>query len=158
MNRIGELNRAEADRPGRDGPDRERPDRERPDGERAERDRPRAEGDRPGADRREADRREREIPLVDREIMRGRHLKSAIDHLRAGGMHDAAERLERDNIDLLRRVDRRRPDFTGDREPRPDGEDRRDRPREERVREVRPREDQPREDRPHEARPRRSPA
>lgn len=139
MNRIGELHRAEADRPERERPDRERPDRE-PGTERP--DVPRREGDEP-----------RERPVVDREIMRGRHLRSAIDHLRAGGMHDAAERLERENVDLLRRVDRRRPDFIGEREPRPDGGDRpgrraEDRPRDNRPREERPRDGERRPDRP----------
>jgi beta-lactamase regulating signal transducer with metallopeptidase domain len=63
-----------------------------------------------------------ERPIVDRDILRARHLRSAIDHLRAAGMQDAADELYRENEELLSKLpDRgeRRPPRREDRPGRP---------------------------------------
>ncbi|RIK83318.1 MAG: hypothetical protein DCC68_04135 [Planctomycetota bacterium] len=157
----GEGERREGDRPGRDRPDRDRPDRERPDRERPDRERPdrersdrerpdreRPEGDRPRGDRPDREGGEPRRPRPE-QVERARHLRAAIEHLRAAGMPDLAERLSREHEELMRTLrdrpegdrpgpgfrdppPRERPDRPGrpDRPDRPDGPPRvGDRPR-----------------------------
>lgn len=92
-NRLREL-RGEGERREGERPDRERPGREGSDRERGEGDRPR--GDRP---EREGDQPRRPRP---EQVERARHLRAAIEHLRAAGMPDLAERLAREHEELMR--------------------------------------------------------
>jgi beta-lactamase regulating signal transducer with metallopeptidase domain len=73
-------------------------------------------------ERRDGDER----PIVDRDTWKARHVRTAIDHLRAAGMQDAADELYRENEEILRKLPDR-----GERVP-PRREDRPGRPGDER--------------------------
>jgi beta-lactamase regulating signal transducer with metallopeptidase domain len=80
----------------------------------------------PDAERPRERRNGDERPIVDRDTWKARHVRTAIDHLRAAGMQEEADELYRENEEILRKLPDR-----GERVP-PRREDRPGRPGDER--------------------------